>query len=78
MSGVSGSTSRESTPGPQNRRTTRHRGASIDNVCPDEVLGTRGGSSRQQSIEIDRASSASRSDAACPNNLGVLLQEDVE
>ena len=69
MSGVRGSSSRESTPAPQIRRTIRHSGASINNICPDEVPGTRGGSSRQQSIETDRASSASRSDAACPQSL---------
>ena len=66
VSSVRGSTSRENTPGPQNRRTTCHSGASIDNICLDELPGTRGGSSRQQSIEIYRAS---RSDTACPESL---------
>ena len=56
MSSGRGSHSRESSPA-DIHRTTRHNGSLADKVCVDELLGTRGGYARQQSIEAARASS---------------------
>ena len=57
-----GSHSRESSPA-GSRRTTRHNGSLADNVCADELPGTRGGHARRQSIESARASSGQLSEA---------------
>ena len=65
-SAVRGSSSRESTPRPHNCREERYNRAGTDKVCLDDPPLTRGGPSRHQDFETDRASSGSRSDATCP------------